>query len=281
MPGHMWWHVGHSPLNDTAASESSWPLRRGVHRPARATARSIRPLPRCILVWARTTKCAPPARPRSIQLTAEAGPALRSFAWCGTLVSAAADSRQSTDLFTRIAEVAASASCASLKAIKTRTKLACTSPTQIDPNWTATCSMFKGATGQPMFNWKCKTFLCNAPGSTTALAPLARKRGCRCQLQSLSVIIFHGKWICKATGPPGTSRAAAGALPECLALSLIGHNPCWPLLAALWFVAEHDGALAVAICKCEPQSEALLGAVRGVSLTSQRRSRELFPAAMY
>ena len=137
-------------------------------------------------VWAKTTKCASPARPRNIQLTAEAGPALRSFAWCGALVSPAPDSRQSTNLFTRIAEMvvlscwraSSSASCTSLKATRARTKLASTS-TQINPNWTSTCSMFKGATGQPVFNWQCGSFRCSAPGLTTALAPLARQHGCR------------------------------------------------------------------------------------------------------
>jgi hypothetical protein len=127
-------------------------------------------------------------RPCSIQLTAEAGPALRSFAWCSTLVSAAADSRQPTDLFTRIAEVAvlscwrasSSASCTSLKAIKTRTKLASTSPTQINPNWTATCSMFKGAAGQPVFNWQCKT---DFPLQRARLDDSARPTGPQTRLQ--------------------------------------------------------------------------------------------------
>ena len=138
-------------------------------------------------VWAKTTKCASPARPCNIQLTAEAGPALRSFARCVTLVSVAPDSRQSTDLFTRIVEMAvlscwrasSSGSCTSLKATRARTKLASTSPTQINPNWTSTCSMFKGATGQPVSNWQCGTFRCSAPNLTTAPAPLARQHGCR------------------------------------------------------------------------------------------------------
>ena len=113
----------------------------------------------CVSVCAKTTNCASFARPRNIQLTAEAGPALRSFVRCVTLVSVASDSRQFTDLFTRVTEMAvlscwrasSSGSCTSLNATRARTKLASTSPTQINPNWTSTCSMFKGATGQPVF----------------------------------------------------------------------------------------------------------------------------------
>ena len=38
------------------------------------------------------------------------------------------------------------------------------------------------------------------------------------------------------------------------------------------FVVKHDGALAVAICEREPESEALRGAVRGMSLTTRTAS---------
>ena len=39
------------------------------------------------------------------------------------------------------------------------------------------------------------------------------------------------------------------------------------------FLVQHDGALAVAICEREPESKALLGADRGMSLTACRRQR--------
>ena len=84
------------------------------------TARSIRHLSQCVP----RRPSASFAWPRNIQLTAEAGPALRSFARCVALVSVASESRQFTDLFTRIAEMAvlsccrasSSGSCTSLKA---------------------------------------------------------------------------------------------------------------------------------------------------------------------
>ena len=79
---------------------------------------------------------------------------------------------------------------------RARTKLASTSPTQINPNWTSTCSLFKGATGQPVFNWQSGTFRCSVPGSTTALQMTAL------QLQSLLIIVFTEGESAKPLGPP-------------------------------------------------------------------------------
>ena len=121
-------------------------------------------------------------------IDAVAGAALRSFAWCGTLVSAAAGSRQSTDLFTRIAEVAvlscwrasSSASCTSLKATKARTKLASTSPNTNQSQLDISLQHVQRRHGTASVQLAMVTFRCSAPGSMTALAPLARKHGCRC-----------------------------------------------------------------------------------------------------
>ena len=113
----------------------------------------------------------------------------------GPPVAAGADSRQSTERLTRIAEAdvlsccraSSSGSCSSLKATKHLTKLASTSSTEIKPSWESTCNVANGATGQPLFIWQCDTFLFRASGATTASARLARRQGVRCRHSNSNV----------------------------------------------------------------------------------------------
>ena len=144
------------------------------------------------------------------------------FAGCSTSASAAADSKQSTDLFTPwpgwlscLAEELRHLrpACTSLKATNARTKLASTSSTEISQH-------VQGATGQPVFNWRCKTFLCNTPGSTQCwprrLSSMAAGAGT--PTPEFADSHFRGKWH---THCALRNMSRSCEMPECLPRSLV------------------------------------------------------------
>ena len=172
--------MGHSPLIGTAASETVWLLPRSGHRPARA---EHAPFAICLGVgqddqvrFPRTASQHPIAR-RSGTSAPQLCPVRHLSRWHQIASNPRISSLASPRWLCCLA--GALLHRAGRHQSSHEISFHFTSPTQINPNWTSTCSMFKGATGQPVFNWQCGTFRCSAPSSTTALAPLAHQHGCR------------------------------------------------------------------------------------------------------
>ena len=141
------------------------------------------PLSDVLCLGQKTTWWISPLRSWSIQLTTEAGPAMRSFTWKGDVP--VFDKRQSKDRFTRMAEVAVLSCCSAssfgnftlLKHTKARKKFASTLPTETSPRCASTVTLFNGATGQPLFKRQRGRFNWPSGGVISTTAGWSRRQG--------------------------------------------------------------------------------------------------------